>query len=57
MSSLNRPAARRPSDRRARSIVSTILLVMLAVMIVRDLLVRRWTGTTQSRTDVTQRSP
>ncbi len=53
----NRPAARRPSDRRARSIVSTILLVMLAVMIVRDLLVRRWSATAQSRADVTQRSP
>jgi hypothetical protein len=57
MHSENRPAARRPSERRARSVIPTILLIMLAVMIVRDLLVRRWSATAQSRADVTQRSP
>jgi hypothetical protein len=53
----NRPAARRTPDRRARSVIPTLLLIMLAVMIVRDLLVRRFNATVQSRADVTQRSP
>jgi hypothetical protein len=53
----NRPAVRRPSAWRVRSVIPTIVLIMLAVMIVRDLLVRRWSTTAQSRADVTQRSP
>ena len=31
-----------PARSRLRSIVTTILLVMIAVMIVRDIFVRRW---------------
>jgi hypothetical protein len=50
MSSLSRPAPRRPSARRARSIVPSILLVMLALMIVRDLLARRWSAGARSPT-------
>jgi hypothetical protein len=57
MHSENRPAARRTSNPRARSVIPTIVLIMLAVMIVRDLLVRRWSATAQSRADVTQRLP
>jgi len=56
MHSENRPAARRRPDRRARSIIPTLLLIMLAVMIVRDLLARRWSSAAQSPADVTQRS-
>jgi len=51
-----RLAAPRPSDRRARSIIPTIVLVMLAVMIVRDLLARRWSSAGPRAHDVTQRS-
>jgi len=39
---------------RARSVVTTLLLVVLAVLIVRDILVRRWTATTRANADVTQ---
>jgi hypothetical protein len=42
---------------RLRSTVTTILLIMLSVMIVRDILVRRWGSATPARPDVTQRSP
>jgi hypothetical protein len=41
---------------RVRSMISTILLIMISVMIVRDILARRWSSTTPPRTDVTQRS-
>jgi len=54
------PSARRPSRRasvlRARGLVMTVLLIMLGVMIVRDLLVRRWSAPGQPSHDVTQRS-
>jgi hypothetical protein len=42
---------------RLRSAVSTILLIMLSVMILRDILVRRWGSAAPARPDVTQRSP
>jgi hypothetical protein len=48
-----------PSDAtrsRVRSIISTVLLIMISVMIVRDILARRWSSTTPPRSDVTQRS-
>jgi hypothetical protein len=54
------PSDRRPSRRasalRARGIVMTVLLIMLGVMIVRDLLIRRWSAPGQPSDDVTQRS-
>jgi hypothetical protein len=56
MSALIRPAPRRPSDGRARSIVPTLLLIMLALMIVRDILVRRWSAERPPLPDVTRRS-
>jgi hypothetical protein len=46
-----------PSPPRLRSIVTTILLIMLSVMIVRDIFVRRWGSAAPARPDVTQRSP
>jgi hypothetical protein len=56
MSSLSRPAPRRPPERRARSIVPSILLIMLALMIVRDLLARRWSAERRPLPEVTRRS-
>jgi len=52
-----RPERRRMGPPFARSIITTVLMVMLAVMIVRDILVRRWSAERQpSSSDVTQRS-
>jgi hypothetical protein len=50
------PTTRDAAPSRLRSIVTTILLIMLSVMIVRDILVRRWGSATPARPDVTQRS-
>jgi hypothetical protein len=54
--SANPPAARRAVSSRLRSAVSTLLLVILAVMIVKDIFVRRWGSVATSPPDVTQRS-
>ena len=48
------PTTRDDPNPRAR-IITTILLIMIAVMIVRDILVRRW-GTAPFPADVAQRS-
>ena len=56
MSALSWPVPRRPSNRRARSIIPTLLLIMLALMIVRDILVRRWSAERPPLPDVTRRS-
>jgi hypothetical protein len=50
------PTTRDAAPSRLRRIVSTILLIMLSVMIVRDFLARRWGSATPARPDVTQRS-
>jgi hypothetical protein len=54
LETLPRPRGAAPS--RLRSTVTTILLIMLSVMIVRDILVRRWGSASPARPDVTQRS-
>ncbi len=41
---------------RGRSFITTTLLVLLAVMVVRDILVRRWGSPTPPSPDVTQPS-
>jgi len=41
---------------RVRSIIPTILLILISVMIVRDIFVRRWGSPTPPASDVTQRS-
>jgi hypothetical protein len=41
---------------RACGIVSTILLVLISVMIVRDIFLRRWSAPTPPSSDVTQRT-
>jgi hypothetical protein len=56
MSSSARPKPRRIASSFARSIVTSILLVLLAIMIVRDILVRRFGSERAPQTDVTQRS-
>jgi len=41
---------------RFRTVITTVLLIMISVMIVRDILVRRWGGATPPASDVTQHS-
>jgi hypothetical protein len=41
---------------RLRSIVTTLLLIVISVMIVRDILVRRWGAAAPPASDVTRRS-
>ena len=41
---------------RFRGFVTTLLVLMIAVMIVRDILVRRWGAAAPPASDVTQRS-
>jgi hypothetical protein len=53
----NLPTKRDAARLRLRSTVTTILLVMLSVMIVRDIFVRRWGSTPPASSDVTRRSP
>jgi hypothetical protein len=49
------PAIRDAARPRLRSIV-TIVLLMISIMIVRDILVRRWSAAPPSPSDVTERS-
>jgi predicted N-acetyltransferase YhbS len=60
------PTTRDAAPSRLRRAVTTVLMIMLAVMIVRDIFARRWGSTTEARQDigqqdvthdVTQRSP
>jgi hypothetical protein len=41
---------------RGRGVTTTLLLILIAVMIMRDIFVRRWSTTTPVASDVTQRS-
>jgi len=41
---------------RFRSVITTVLLIMISVMIVRDLLVRRWRGSAPLASDVVRPS-
>jgi hypothetical protein len=50
----NRSTTRDGADMRVRGTITTILVIMLAVMIVRDILARRWAG--PAAADVTYRS-
>ena len=51
------PAPSREAARpRFRNIISTVLMIMISVMIVRDILVRRWGIAPPPATDVTERS-
>jgi hypothetical protein len=53
------PQSSRPQPRRGqrpRTLVTSLLLIMLAVMIVRDILVRRWSAERPPLSGVTRRS-
>jgi hypothetical protein len=39
-----------------RTVITTVLLIMISVMIVRDILVRRWGGPTPPASDVVRQS-
>jgi hypothetical protein len=41
---------------RFRGVITTVLLIMISVMIVRDILVRRWGAATPPASDVTRQS-
>ena len=41
---------------RLRSLVTTVVFVLISVMIVRDILIRRWVGAPPSPPDTTQQS-
>jgi hypothetical protein len=41
---------------RVRSLITTVLMIMISVMIVRDIFVRRWSSATPPVSDVTERS-
>jgi hypothetical protein len=50
------PAPRDGARSRVRSVITTVLLIMISVMIVRDIFVRRWGAATTPATDVTRQS-
>ena len=51
------PAASRGDARpRLRSITTTVLLILISMMIVRDILVRRWSNSPPSPAGTTQQS-
>jgi hypothetical protein len=50
------PIVRHAARPRFRSIVTTIVLIMISIMIVRDILVRRWNAAPPPSSDVTERS-
>ena len=41
---------------RLRNVITTVLLIMISIMIVRDILVRRWGGSAPPASDVTRQS-
>jgi hypothetical protein len=49
------PTKRHAAPPRLRGVISTILLIMLVVMIVRDILARRWGSVTPLPPNVTHR--
>jgi len=53
---IDRPKAGRAAHSRPRNLVTTLLMIALAVMIVRDIVMRRFNGAAPSATDVTERS-
>jgi hypothetical protein len=53
----NRPAARAIARPRFQSIVTTMLLIALSVLIVRDIIIRRWSSAAPPSSGVTRRLP
>jgi hypothetical protein len=56
MTSENLPEPVDAPRSRVNSIVTTVLLIMISIMIVRDIFVRRWGGAAPPTSDVTQQS-
>jgi len=56
MSAISRPASCQPSGRRADSVIATLLLIMLALMIARNIPARGWSVERPALPDVTRRS-
>jgi hypothetical protein len=50
------PTIRDAARPRLRSVITTILLLMISIMIVRDIFVRRWSAAPASPSDITERS-
>jgi hypothetical protein len=51
------PEQNQPGPRpRFRTVITTALLIMISIMIVRDILVRRWGGSVPPAPDVTRQS-
>jgi hypothetical protein len=53
----NPTTLREAAPSRIRRAITTVLMIALAVMVVRDILVRRWGSAAPPSSDVTQRSP
>ena len=51
------PAPRDGARLRFRGAITTVLMILLAVMIVRDIFARRWGATPPPSADVTRRIP
>jgi len=51
------PARHDGARPRFRGAITTVLMILLAVMIVRDIFVRRFASPASSTTDVTRRAP
>jgi hypothetical protein len=52
--STNSPTARDAASSRLRRVVTTVLMIMLAILIVRDIFARRWGSTAGPRQDITR---
>lgn len=50
------PTTRDAARPRFRSIVTTIVLIMISIMIVRDIIARRWSAAPPPSSDLTERS-
>jgi hypothetical protein len=50
------PQPRDAARPRVRSLITTVLMIMISVMVVRDIFVRRWNSVTPAASDVTERS-
>jgi hypothetical protein len=50
------PTIRDAARPRLRGVITTILLLMISIMIVRDIFVRRWSAAPASPSDITERS-
>jgi len=52
--STNLPTTRDAASSRLRRVVTTVLMIMLAILIVRDIFARRWGSTAGPRQDITR---